>query len=67
MNMRTFHKYKDSWVGIWRVLGSTDANGSFVPPVSFKEAKEMSRKEFEIYTELDNLLSIRQRELSDKK
>jgi len=65
--MRAFRKYKDSWLGIWRALGSFDANGSFIPPLSFLEAKQMSKKELDIYFELDNLLEIKQRELSDTK
>lgn len=62
LTLENFERYKKRWINNWRAIGHHDANGNFVVPVSFTEARTMPRSEIDTYLELDALFSILQNE-----
>lgn len=63
IDIQLFRKYKKGWL-LWRSSGHVDGNGSFVPPVSFIEARQMPEDELNLYFLLDDLLAIRSRQVN---
>lgn len=63
IDIRLFRKYKKGWL-LWRSSGHVNSSGSFVPPVSFMEARAMPKDELDLYFLLDDLLSIKQRQVN---
>ena len=65
IDIQKFRKYKNRWLKGWRTSGHIDSNGLFVAPISFIDAtQKIDQDELDMYFLLDNLLAIKQRQMS---
>ena len=65
MDIHKFHKYKAGLL-LYRSCGSFDANGNFIRPVDFLQARQLPKEEIDIYFQLDDFLVILQKESKNK-
>lgn len=64
--MDEFHQHKGNWL-LYRAMGEINANGSFVPPLSYFEAQQMPKRTMQLFMIFDDYADRMLRTINKKK